>query len=379
LPETSAYATHGRLVKGDNMVRYENFAGTVGTSDIAGTLQVDLGRKRPFMHGELRSKVIDLADLGSLIGTKEQPENAGVLPDMPFDADRWDSVDADVTISAGSIRRPKQLPLEHLATRIQMHDKLLTLQPFDFGIAGGTIGGTIKLDGRQSPIAGDVNLRINDLSLAKLMPTIKENQGSIGDINGLIEIAGRGDSVADLLGSANGKVGVIMDGGKISRFMMELVALNLWGAAKVKLKGDEPVDIRCGVADFGMKNGLMHTNAFVFDTQVVDVKGEGDVNLKNEAMDLKLDPHPKEKSLASLNSPLYIRGTFGAPKVAPDWKKVGGKGIGALALGVINPLLAILPLAHKGKGQDSPCAQLIAEASKPAKANAATGGGHPAK
>jgi uncharacterized protein involved in outer membrane biogenesis len=368
-PETTPYATRGRLVKGDKMIAYEKFTGKVGESDIAGTLQFDLGGKRAFMHGELESRVMDLADLGFVVGTSE-PRDKGVLPDMPFDSDRWDSIDADVRIKAGSIKRPKQLPLEHLGAHIVMRDKVLTLEPLEFGIAGGKIAGTVKLDGQKEPIAATANLRVSDLSLPKLFPTIKEGQASIGDINGLIELAGRGDSVGEMLGAANGKVGVFIDGGKISRFMMELVALDLWGAARVKMKGDQPVGIRCGIADFGVKDGLMNTNAFVFDTDVVNVEGSGNVNLKSEELNLTLNPHPKDRSIASLNSPLYIRGTFGAPKFAPDWKRLGTKGAGALVMGVLNPLLAVLPLLQEGKEKESPCAALIAEATKPAKQSA---------
>ena len=251
-----------------------------------------------------------------------------------------------------------------------MRDKVLTLEPLEFGIAGGKIAGTVKLDGQKDPIAATANLRVSDLSLPKLFPTIKEGQASIGDINGLIELAGRGDSVGEMLGASNGKVGVFIDGGKISRFMMELVALDLWGAARVKMKGDQPVGIRCAIADFGVKDGLMNTNAFVFDTDVVNVEGSGNVNLKSEELNLTLNPHPKDRSIASLNSPLYIRGTFGAPKFAPDWKRLGTKGAGALVMGVLNPLLAVLPLLQEGKEKESPCAALIAEATKPAKQSA---------
>src|SRR5581483_2537098 len=245
LPETTPYQTRGHLVKGEKRIAYEKFTGKVGQSDLGGTLQFELGGKRVFMHGDLDSKVLDLGDLGFVVGTGEQRESGGVLPDMPFDSDRWDSVDADVRIKAGSIRRPKQLPLEHLNAHIVMRDKVLTLQPVEFGIAGGKIEGQVKLDGQKEPIAANANLRVSDLSLPKLMPTIKESQASIGDINGLVELTGRGDSVAQMLGAANGKIGLYLDGGKISRFMMELVALDLWGAAKVKLEGDEPINIRC--------------------------------------------------------------------------------------------------------------------------------------
>jgi AsmA protein len=365
-PETSKYNTQGRLVRAQKMIRYQNFTGKVGESDIAGTLQFDTGGKRVYMHGELTSKLLNLADLGPLVGT-DQPKESGVLPDMPFDSDRWDSIDADVKIKSGSIKRPKALPLENLATRIRMKDKVLTLDPFEVGLAGGKISGPIKLDGQKDPIAAQAVLRLRDLSLPKLFPTLPENQKSIGDINGLIELQGRGDSVGEMLGAANGKIGMYLDGGKISRYMMELVALDLWGVARVKMKGDEPIDIRCAIADFSVKDGLAKTNAFVFDTQVVNVGGDGTVNLKSEQMDLKLNPEPKDRSVASLNAPLYIKGTFGAPKFAPDWQRLGAKGVGAVLMGLLSPALAVLPLLKEGEDKDSPCQQLIAEATKATK------------
>jgi len=224
------------------------------------------------------------------------------------------------------------------------------------------------MDGQKEPIAGDVALRVKDLDLPQFFPTIKEGQDSIGDINGLIELTGRGDSVGELLGSSNGKIGVYLDGGKISKFMMELVAMDVWGVARVKLaKDNSTVDIRCAIGDFAVKDGLMTTNAFVFDTQVVNVEGTGSVNLKSEQMDLTLNPHPKDRSVASLNSPLYIKGTFGQPKVAPDWKKIGVRGVGAVAMGILSPFLAVLPLMQEGKDKESPCQELIAEATKSAR------------
>jgi len=63
---------------------------------------------------------------------------------------------------------------------------------------------------------------------------------------------------------------------------------------------------------------VLNTNVFVFDTQVVNVGGEGTVNLKSEQMGLKLNPEPKNRSIASLNSPLFIRGTFGEPKFSVE-------------------------------------------------------------
>jgi AsmA protein len=362
-PATPPYSTAGRLVREGDVIRYENFNGKIGESDIAGTLEVDLGPERPFMRGNLHAKTLNLADLGMVVGA-DQPREKGVLPDAPFSPERWDSVDADVSLKAGTIKRPKQLPIEQLSTRIQMKDRVLTLNPLEFGIAGGKLAGPVRLDGTRDTIRADVRMRVQDLKFARLFPTLKENRASAGDLNGLIELTGTGNSVGRMLGTANGKIGVFMDGGEVSAFLMNLVALDLWGVAKTKLQGDKNIAVNCAIADFKVEKGLMQTNAFVFDTEAVKIEGGGVVNLMREEMDLKLDPKPKETSIASLNSPLYVRGTFSDPKVSPEWGKVAAKSAGAIVMGIVSPILSVLPLFKEGKGEDSNCGQLIAEATK---------------
>src|SRR4030095_12109017 len=126
LPQTPRYATEGRLVRDGTVFRYEKFTSKVGGGDRRGAALVASGGRRPSMRGELQSKVIALADLGVVVGT-EQPREDGVLPDAPFEPTRWDSVDADVRIKAGSIPRPKQLPLENLAPPVPLRDRAARL------------------------------------------------------------------------------------------------------------------------------------------------------------------------------------------------------------------------------------------------------------
>ncbi|HZM33153.1 MAG TPA: AsmA family protein [Burkholderiales bacterium] len=363
-PETSPYDTTGRLVRAEGVWRYEDFSGKVGKSDLAGTFELRDAEPRPLMKAELKSKLLNFADLGPLVGTTE-PSKAGVLPDRQFDTSRWGSVDADVTLKAGRLERPEQLPLDDLAARIRMKDRVLTLEPLEFGVAGGKVAGAIRMDGTQEPIDAAIRLRVRNLKLAQLFPTIEKAKGSLGDVDGLIELEGRGNSVARMLGTSNGKVGLFVDDGRISQFLMELAALDLWDVAKLALKGDEPVGIRCAIADFTVKGGRMEANALVFDTEVVNVTGKGSVNLKTEEMDITLKPEPKDKSIASLNTPLYLRGTFGKPDVGPDAGRLAAKGAGAILMGIINPLLAVIPLLEEGGGKDSNCRKLIAEAAAP--------------
>jgi uncharacterized protein involved in outer membrane biogenesis len=148
--------------------------------------------------------------------------------------------------------------------------------------------------------------------------------------------------------------------------MVEIVGLDLWEWLKFKAKGDQPTRIRCGVADFSVENGLMRTNALVLDTVDTNIGGAGTIDFGTESLDLTLNPQPKDMSLVSFRGPIHIRGTLAKPEVKLDKANLTKRGVGAIVLGAINPLLALIPLIETGPGKNSDCGRLIQKAHEPA-------------
>lgn len=387
LPKTAAYTTSGQLTHQKDAWLYRKFSGRIGQSDIAGTLQFDTAGARPYMHGELASKVLAIEDLGPLIGARPDTvaqakaapaEAARVLPDQPFNTERWDSVDADVVLRAASIRRAKELPLENLHTRIRMKDSVLTLNPLNFGVAGGKLAGSVALDGRRNPIEARTNLRATKLELPKLFPTLELAKTSVGRIDGQVDLAGKGNTVGQMLGTSSGNAGLVMGSGEVSNLVMEMAGLDLYEIVKFKLKGDRIIKIRCGVADFGVQGGVMQANALVLDTEDTNIRGGGTIDLRAEKLALTLKPEPKDKSPIVLRGPLHVAGTLAKPTVTVDAATIAARGLGALLLGFINPLLAVVPLIETGPGRDSDCGRLIQEAqSRAGKPGARPGSAQP--
>ena len=380
-PATRPYTTEGHLLHSATTWRYEKFSGRIGNSDIAGALQIDTGGKRPLMKAELVSRLLDLADLGPLIGAKPgavqaakqaapppsqtatpTPKQARVLPDLPFNTERWNSVDAEITLSAKTIRRAQELPLENLVTHLSLRDSVLKLDPLNFGIAGGQLNAVISLDGRKRPIQARAQVQARKILIAKLFPTVELNKTSIGQINGEFDLAGSGNSVRQMLASSNGKVGLVVVGGEISKMMMEKVGLHLWEILALQVTGDKLVKLRCGVADFEVKAGAMSAEALIFDTEITTIVGTGSINLAQEKLDITLNQKTKNTSPLALRSPIYIRGSFAAPAVQVDKVQMAARGIGAVALGLVHPLLLLIPLIDPGPGKDSDCEQLVRDA-----------------
>ncbi len=375
LPETHPYRTTGRIVHNGHVWRYEKFSGSIGQSDIAGSIRVVSGGARPTFEGDLVSRQLLIDDLGPLVGTGGGPADraadAGtapqgasaarsrVLPDIPFRTKRWSSVDADVRFTAKTIRRAHGLPLEDLATHLTLRDSVLTLDPLDFGVAGGNLVAAIALDGAKDPIRARARVAARRLRLDKLFPDADLTRTSVGEINGAFNLTGTGNSVGRMLATSSGEVGLAIDGGEISNLMMEYVGLDVFESLKFKMFGDRNVKIRCGVAGFGVKDGLMRARTLVFDTGDTVVEADGSIDLGEERLDLTLHPQPKDTSLVALRSPIRLRGSFSNPEVDLDKGTIAARGLGALALGAVNPLLALLPVIETGPGKDSDCRQLI--------------------
>jgi AsmA protein len=370
-PTTRSYVMQGHLLHSGDTWRYEQFSGRVGTSDLAGFVQVLTGGKRPVLTAELRSELLDLGDLGPVIGTRTdkvalvdtRPQaTSRVLPEMPYNAQRWDSLDADVYLRAGKLRTNKVLPLDKLDSHLQLRDSVLTLDPLNFGLAGGQLTAKITLNGRVQPIQARAQVRARKVLLARLFPAFELGKSSIGQVNGEFDLAGSGNSVGSMLASANGKLSLVVEGGEISKLMMEKAGLHLWEILSLNLTGDRLVKLRCAVADFDVKRGVMQTEALVFDTQVTTLIGTGSIDLAQEQLNITFNPKTKNTSPVALHSPIYLRGSFAQPKVEVDKVRVTARAIGAVVLGAINPLLALVPLIDAGPGKDSDCAQLVRDA-----------------
>ncbi len=376
-PATPAYAVRGRLAHTGNTWRYESFSGRIGNSDLAGSAEVATGGKRPQLTAQLTSKVLDLEDLAPVIGkrtinatatptaTAATPAPKGVLPDMPFNTDRWTSMDADVSLKAGQIRRAKALPLDDLTVHLKLQDAVLTLTPLDFGMAGGHLSTTVTLDGRSKPIKAKVQAHVRKLLLSRMFPTLALNQASLGEINGAFSLTGSGNSIGGMLAAGNGQIALGIANGEVSQLMMEKAGLHLFEILQLSIAGDRRIKLNCALADFEVKNGVMDVDSLVFDTDVTTLFGSGRIDLGRETLDLTLNQKTKRTSPLALRSPIHVRGTFAKPTVGVDKGRVAARAAGAVALGLLNPFLALIPLVDPGPGQDSNCAQLMREAKVP--------------
>ncbi|ABR89753.1 AsmA protein [Janthinobacterium sp. Marseille] len=377
LPKTPEFSTEGHLIgvtnKAGGKWTYEKFKGKVGDSDIAGTLVYEAKQPRPLLSGTVVSNLLQLSDLGPVIGadSNESKKERGVAANQPadkvlpvekFTTERWGSIDADVQITGHKIVHSASLPIENLDTHLKLQDSVVTLSPLKFGVAGGNLIGDIKLDGRNNVIKAEAKVSARHLKLKQLFPTFQPMQASFGEVNGDTSLSGTGNSIASLLATSNGEIKSLINEGTISKLLLEQIGLNIGNIVISKLFGDKQVKLNCMATDLSVTNGLVQTRTFIVDTDDAVMYITGTVDLAKEQLNLTIKPETKGLRIVSLRAPIYVTGEFANPKVGVDTGVLALKAGSAVALAVVAPVTALLPLINVGNPEENKCTSLLKEA-----------------
>lgn len=364
LPATPPYRLSASLVRQAGEWVFSGIDARVGRSDVGGTLTIDRSRPRQQMRGTLRSRRMDIADLSGFLGARKEsgeaiaPRPGKVLPSRPLGLEKIAAADVDLDFSAEEINN-SGLPLDAAAGHLRIEDRRVTLSPLKLGLARGRVEGRLELDTRGQPLLARLDLQATRLHLQDLMPVDDAKKLTTGTLGGKARLEMRGNSVAGLLGSADGELVFAMSGGSTSRLLVRLANLDVANAFTDWLAGGQKEDIRCVVGDFQARAGVLHARSLLADTVKMRIQGEGSVSLKDEALALRLRAAGKGGSLLALRGPLLLEGSFANPSVTPEPLPLGGRVAAALGLGLLAPPLALLPLIEVGGGEGSPCAALL--------------------
>lgn len=378
LPWTPPYSIAGRLIRDGDKWSLQKFSGKIGASDLSGDFNVDRSGKRPTVIANLVSRRLNYKDLGGFVGvapggeaTRKTPEQARqeakqaasgrVFSSQPYNLERLRVGDADVRFRGEQVVAG-EWPLDNLSSHLKLQQGELKFVPLDFGIAGGHIVTHLTLNARKDVIRTSGEATVRNLELKRIFPQLKTDRGSAGKFSGRAKLATAGNSIADMAAAANGELALIMSGGQVSTLALLLSNIDLANAATALLRGDQNAPVHCVVVSATMRDGIVVPNHFIADTSEVNIRGEGRIDLRNERYGLTLVPDSKRMSLLALRGPIAIGGTFRNPEVGPAVGPLAARAGAAVALGAINPLLALVPLFDPGDAQDSNCAGLIKSA-----------------
>ncbi|CAN7279837.1 AsmA family protein [Phenylobacterium sp. LjRoot164] len=383
-PNSPPYRLSGQLSREQRLWRVNTVGGRVGDSDMAGNLSVNTAGERPFLTADLRSKRLDFDDLASVfggapgrgVGETASPNQQAVgqqmaaqrrlLPDAKLDISRIRAMDADVKYAAASIVSPR-FPVRAGSVHIKLKDGVLDADPLRLDLKQGALAGQAKLDARRDTPVTSIDLRLSRARLEDLIPIRSGGTAPItGALVGRVKLTGAGASVREAAGHADGQALFVVPGGEIRAAFAELMGVNVTkGLGLLLAKDQSKTDLRCAVAHFQAKDGVLTANRIILDTTPVLSTGEGRIDLRDETMNLRMTGHAKEPRLIRLTAPVTIEGPIVKPKLGVEASGAIAQGGVAAALGaLVAPLAAVLPFVDLGLAEDASCGALIAQAGR---------------
>jgi uncharacterized protein involved in outer membrane biogenesis len=378
IPKTPPYRITGNLDFANGAIQFKDFAGVVGNSDLEGTFNYTPKQPRPVLDADLRSRRVDLADLGGFIGaspgrvstagktpaqraeTARAEASPHLLPNTPINVPRLTWADIHLKYNGERIEG-RSVPFNHLEAVLDIDDGAILLHPLSFGVGTGQIRGNIALTPENDrTLKAKADIDVNRIDVSSLMAATHTFHGA-GTISGTANIDTRGNSLATMLGNGDGGVRLGMAGGDLSALMVDLSGLEFGKAVLSALGIPDQTKVECLVDDMPLHRGVITVKAFVLDTGEAIINGAGTINLRDEGLDLALKTESTHFSIGSLPTPINITGTFKDPTIRPGAELLVRGGLVA-GLAAVFPPLAILPTIQFGVGDDHRCDRLLHEA-----------------
>jgi uncharacterized protein involved in outer membrane biogenesis len=393
IPQTPPVSIAGNIDYTRAKIRFTTFTGEVGSSDLEGDITVDphggAGGK-PDVTMDLRSRRVDLTDLGGFIGAapgrKDTPGETvsqkqvlaksearkTLLPDTPISLPKIRAADIHLKYRGEHIENT-YTPFDKLVVALDITDGKITLHPLDFVVGNGNITSNVALDpGAAGVIHTKADIDFQHIELARLLKATHTFKGQ-GILGGQAKIDATGNSLASMMGHGNGELKlVLVSAGDVSALLVDIAGLEFGNALLSALGIPNKAKIDCFVTDLPLKDGILDTKALLLDTEEARVTGSGTIDFRNQTLNYALTTRSKHFSVGSLPGPIDITGPLGSPSIRPGAEVLARAGAAA-GLGVLlTPLGALLPTIQFGVGKDNACMKAEAAEREPLKVPART-------
>jgi uncharacterized protein involved in outer membrane biogenesis len=378
IPATPPYHLAGKLDYRKDAIRFENFEGRLGASDLEGNLSETTpmnGGKR-LITADLTSRQVNLADLAGFLGgtpgttatpgqtaaTKAKVAAAdaspNLLPNTPINLPKINAANVELRYRGEHIIN-RDIPLDNVVVNLSIENGRITLHPLDFGVATGAITSDFDLDPVDNVLHTKANIDFRRLPLARLMKATHAFAGD-GVVGGSAHLTATGNSVAAMLGHGYGGLQLFMNqGGDINALLVDLIGLQAGDGLLSALGVPQKTTIQCLVSDFSLTDGLVDTKTLLLATSEANVLGSGTINLDTEKLDMHVSTQATHFQIGSLSTPINIGGTLKNPSVLPAAGPLAARAGGAIGLGILFPPLALIPTIRLGLGDKNACTDTL--------------------
>ncbi|MCQ8241470.1 AsmA family protein [Rhizosaccharibacter radicis] len=383
IPQTPPYKVVGNIDYSRQRIVFRDFAGTVGSSDLNGTISVTPGKPLA-VDAALTSRRVDLNDLGGFIGAQPGSASKGTAPKQSASAESSGNVLPDKKINIPKLKAAnvhltyegrriegRYVPLDDISVLLDIRDGDILLHKLNFGVGTGTLASSAHITPVGDSTRTEAHVDVRRVDLSHLLAATHAFKGK-GVLGGQANIKTEGASIAQMLAHGNGGLTLVMSGGgNISALLPDIAGLEFGNALLSALGFPNRADVQCFIVDMPLRDGILDTRTLLLQTSEARSVGEGKVDFRNQTLDYSLTTRSTHFSIGSLPGPINITGKLGKPSIRPGTEVVARAGA-ATGLGILLAPLALLPTVQFGVGEAGACQDALSQArNRPASGGAA--------
>lgn len=224
--------------------------------------------------------------------------------------------------------------------------------------AGGTIKGKISIDGSTQNLSSDIDVDAAGIEADKFIHSF----GAMDDLRGgKINIDFNVKDVhlggEKMFVPASGPVNLLITRSKYKK-----------DASIMEFSRSESLlsEVTCFLGQFTLGDGKAKAHAIAIDTPSVSVVGKGNINLTNNALDLKMHPLSKGPASAFMNVDIKVTGTIDEPQITIEKlsaiKSALKTTVSIITLGALMQIkIATLGSFGGVTGKQNPCYKALTE------------------
>jgi len=360
-------ASASALIIGDERsFRVDDLKLAYGDIELTGTLSGSRGSATSpiTIDGELSANDIDLGVFGD--APSDEPPQEGLFRKTPLPFSALGVLNGEVDVAVDRLIYA-DLEFTDFQTALTLKDGSLSALIF-------TTYGERRIEANVSaantrPPRASITLSAPGFDIGTFLEEVGatdliEVDGHIG-----LDLSASGRSLAEIASNLDGKIDIATGRGNIHSSVFEWIAKDLIWALIPKGGESGVADLTCFIGEIDFNNGIGDVSAFALVTSEMRTSGSGTINLREETIDMRLNPRPNDPGLLSLATPVNISGSLTSPSVLPDTGALLGDiavavGAGALT-GGIGALLPLVSAQSFDADEASACLEVIAAGARP--------------
>jgi len=299
-----------------------------GETQIRGLLAVVIkDLKLLSVRGDLKGSKLDLLpwmdDSAAAPGTRKKTKTRDkphgrndaklVFPDQPLPVAWMDGLKIDLELTDLALGLGKT-QLQVLQGQLEVGQGVLAIDPFRIGYVNDEITGLVRLDTSIQPNLLKAQLKSLDFDLGTLIQRMGYSKDARGTVDLMLQIESSGDSPRAMAASTNGRFSLLLQDGFSSEKLVSslsvseaLLSLLPWSRPK------EGTTVDCAMVDLPITAGIASSHILVLDTSDMQMRGSGEIDLRQERYDLLLKPRPKRGKAMGFNANVRVTGPLDDP------------------------------------------------------------------